>query len=244
MGLRTSATDPRVPDLARLLEGPGAGLLLDLDGTLVDSEPIHRAAYVEYFAGRGWQVPDSVVRQFAGRRAAEVFATLDGPWAGQDPDLLTEEVIAVLRRTTARPVAVPGARELLWECASVGLPVAVVTSARREWVRAVIGHLVDDGRTLLVVAAEDCEQGKPDPEPYRLGAALLGLSPDGLVVAEDTTAGIASARGAGVAFVIGVSTGPQAPPGADAVHPDLWPLTRAVEGIRRGAAGPGRRVQH
>ncbi|WP_024288907.1 HAD family phosphatase [Cellulomonas sp. KRMCY2] len=244
MGLRTTATGSRGQDLARLLDGPGAGLLLDLDGTLVDSEPIHRAAYAEYFAGRGWQVPDSVVQQFSGRRAAEVFATLEGPWAGQDPDLLTEGIIAVLRRTTARPIAVPGARELLWECAAAGLPVAVVTSARREWVRAVMGHLVDDGRTVPVVAAEDYQHGKPDPEPYRLGAALLGLPPGGLVAAEDTSAGIASARSAGVGYVIGVSTGPQAPAGADAIHPDLWPLTRAVEGTRRGAAGPGPRAQH
>lgn len=107
-----------------------------------------------------------------------------------------------------------------------------------------MGHQVDDDRTVPMVAAEDYQHGKPDPEPYRLGAALLGLSPGGLVAAEDTTAGIASARGAGVAFVIGVSTGPQVPDGADVVHPDLWPLTRAVEGIRRGAAGPGPRAQH
>lgn len=242
MGLSTSPFGGRGADLARLLNGPGAGLLLDLDGTLVDSEPIHRAAYAEYFAGRGWQVPDDVVRQFAGRRAPEVFATLDGPWTGLDPDLLTEEVLAVLHRATVRPVVVPGARELLWECATVGLPVAVITSARREWVQTVMGHLLDDGREVPVVSAEDCARGKPDAEPYRRGAALLGLDPAGLVAAEDTPAGIISARGAGVAFVIGMSTsdGADVLTGADVVHPDLWPLVRAVEGISHRSGGSGR----
>ncbi len=61
-----------------LLSSPGAGLLLDLDGTLLDSESVHRGAYHQYFAGRGWHVDDQVLAAFSGRRAAEVFSTLPG----------------------------------------------------------------------------------------------------------------------------------------------------------------------
>ena len=48
--------------VAARLERPGAGLLLDLDGTLLDSEPVHRGAFRDYFAGRGWQVEDQMSR--------------------------------------------------------------------------------------------------------------------------------------------------------------------------------------
>ena len=63
-----------------------AALLLDLDGTLVDSEPLHRAAYRAFFEARGWDAPD--LSLFTGRRAEDVFATEPGPWTGHDYDAL------------------------------------------------------------------------------------------------------------------------------------------------------------
>jgi beta-phosphoglucomutase-like phosphatase (HAD superfamily) len=68
-------------------------LLLDLDGTLVDSEPLHRARYRTWFAHRGWAYDDSVAAQFTGRRADDVFRTVDGPWNGEDPDALLAEIV-------------------------------------------------------------------------------------------------------------------------------------------------------
>ena len=67
-------------------------LLLDLDGTLIDSEPIHRAAYRAFFAERGWEVPD--LTMFTGRRAEDVFVVEPGPWTGQDPAALSAEIMA------------------------------------------------------------------------------------------------------------------------------------------------------
>ena len=225
------------PDAAvRRLARPGAGLLLDLDGTLVDSEPVHREAFRTYFAERDWDVPDDVVRQFAGRRAHEVFPTLDGPWRGEDPHALTAGVIAATSRTTVAPVAVPGAGDLLRACERVALPVAVVTSAHREWVAEVVHLLGVDPDAVAMVTAEDCEHGKPDPEPYRRGAERLGLDPAALVAAEDTPAGIASARGAGIGRVVGVTTSAEAAAlraaGAHETAPDLRALARAVASLR------------
>lgn len=229
------------PGLVDQLRRPGAGLLLDLDGTLVDSEPVHRAAFESFFAAQGWQVSDDVVRQFSGRRAQEVFATLAGPWTGLDPDELTEQVIAVLRDSDPQPPAVPGAADLLAACAAVGMPVAVVTSARREWAQPAVAQLVAGGKVPPMVTAEDCTHGKPDAEPYRRGAAVLGLDPAGLVAVEDAPAGIASAHAAGVGYVVGLTTshgadaltGADLAPGAraDEVRDDLRALARAVADV-------------
>jgi len=212
---------------------PGGGLLLDLDGTLLDSEPVHQAAFRAYFATRGWDVADDVVRQFAGRRAQEVFPTLDGPWAGEDPELLTAAVLAALARSTLRPEPVPGAVRLLAACARSGLPVAVVTSATRGWVAAAWSLLGQGGPAVLSVTAEDCVRGKPDPEPFRRGSRLLGLRPQDLIAVEDSPAGIASGRAAGVGHLVGVTTTQDAAmlvtAGAHETGPDLLDLALAVE---------------
>ncbi|MFH5822393.1 HAD family hydrolase [Georgenia sp. AZ-5] len=187
------------------LRAPGAGLLLDLDGTLVDSEPTHRAAFHRYFRRRGWQVDDETVRAFAGRRGAEVFASLEGPWSGEDPVLLTREVLACLDVVADPPAAVPGAADAIAGWRGAGVPVAVVTSATRAWAKTVLAMLgVPDG--LPLVTAELTPVGKPDPAPYVRGAELLGVDPAACVAAEDTPAGLAAALGAGVSLVLGVTT--------------------------------------
>jgi sugar-phosphatase len=222
---------------AVLLSGAGAGLLLDLDGTLVHSESVHRAAYREYFAGRGWDVGEHVLGEFTGRRAPDVFGTLDGPWNGEDPIALTEGVLDALRDTTMTPSPVPGATSLIRACSRAGLPVAVVTSARRYWVRSVLGLLGVTDVPMPMVTAEDCSPGKPDPEPFRLGAELLGLRPGDLVAAEDSPAGIASARGAGIGHVIGMTTSGPArtllAAGAHSTAPDLVALSAIVGRLTR-----------
>lgn len=231
------------------LSAPGAGLLLDLDGTLALSEPMHRRAYRRYFASRGWSVDDALLGAFAGRRAHEVFPVLDGPWRGEDPHALTSEVLAVLARMVAegeRPVEVPGAGRVLSAAVRAGLPAAVVTSARRDWADGVLAGLGAPA-DLPWVTAEDCTRGKPDPEPYRRGAAAIGLAARRLVAVEDAPAGIASAVAAGVGLVVGVTTSMEADvlrqAGAHGCVADLGTLAEVVEGLGRppeegGGAGP------
>ena len=79
-------------------DAPFEGVLLDLDGTLVDSEPIHRAGFEAWFASRGWPYDASVAGLFTGRRADDVFRTVDGPWRGEDPDALLDDVYAKVGR--------------------------------------------------------------------------------------------------------------------------------------------------
>ena len=64
------------------------GLLLDLDGTLIDSEHTHLAAYRRMFKAKGWQISDSEMDIFKGRPGPEVFQSEPGPWSGLDPEKL------------------------------------------------------------------------------------------------------------------------------------------------------------
>lgn len=222
-----------IGSVAARLSRPGGGLLLDLDGTLVLSEATHQRAFRVYFATRGWYVTDDVVREFSGRLAHEVFGTLPGPWTGEEPVALTEGVLEVLRGMEVRPEPVPGAVRLLAACATTGLPMAVVTSADREWAAAALELLGAAELGVQMVTAEDCTHGKPDPEPFRRGAEVLGLDPSGLVALEDAPAGIASACAAGVGYVIGVTTSQPAfvlrAAGARETSADLTALAATVE---------------
>jgi HAD superfamily hydrolase (TIGR01509 family) len=180
---------------------PGSGLravLFDMDGLLVDSEPLWFEA------------------------ECAVMATLGGPWTRADQVALTggslEHSVGYMRARALRLVepaligtwlldtmatliaerGVPlmaGAAELLAELAAAGIPMALVTSAHRRIMDAVIAST---GLAFgVTVCAEDVSRGKPDPEPYLRAAAALGHAPAGCVALEDSPRGIAAAQAAG-----------------------------------------------
>lgn len=184
-------------------------LLLDLDGTLVDSEPAHRAAWRAFFTARGWDVDDATYAAlFVGRRGADVFASEPGPWSAHDPHVLVDEVLSHLGPAASRAAALPGAVELLTRVRDAGVRLALVTSAMRAWVdpalTAVLG--LSPGAFDVEVTAESVGRGKPDPAPYAMACSLLGVEPQDAVAVEDSVSGIRSAVAAGVGRVLGVPT--------------------------------------
>lgn len=201
-----------------------AALLLDLDGTLVDTEPLNRAAYTAFFEARGWAAPDLAI--FVGRRAADVFATEPGPWSVEDPAALAAEVIALMD-PDAVPEPLPGARELI----ALDVPTAIVTSAGPEWVRRVLTAAVD-----VLVTADDVVDGKPDPTGFRLACERLGVDPAEAMAVEDSPAGIQAAVAAGVGRVVGVTTTHEAETlreaGAHDVVDDLHEVVRWLRKAR------------
>ena len=207
-----------------------SALLLDLDGTLVDSEPIHRRGYRAFFAHKGWEVPD--LSLFTGRRAEDVFATEPGPWAGLDPADVLAEVLPHVPDEAA--LAVPGACELIEAAGSAGVPVAIVTSAGPAWVeRSVVESLsLRRDSVDVVVTARDVVDGKPDPAGFALACERLGADPSQALAAEDSPAGVRAALGAGVRRVHGVATTHERhlllDAGAVEVHDDLRALLPLV----------------
>lgn len=208
-----------------------SALLLDLDGTLVDSEPLHREGYRSYFAHRGWDVPDLSV--FTGRRALDVFESEPGPWRGHDAREVLDGVLAHVPDEDPEPV--PGARDLLLAARSTATPVAIVTSAGPPWVERSLRALgLDLGAVDLVVTALDVRAGKPDPEGFALACRRLGAEPARAVAAEDSPAGVRAAVAAGVGRVHGIATTHDDAvlrgAGAVEVDPDLRALVALLAG--------------
>ena len=182
---------------------PGA-LLLDLDGTLVDSEPIHRAAYRAFFAERGWSVSD--LSPFTGRRAQDVFASTPGPWTDGDPHELAAAVVACIP-AHASPEPVAGARTLVEAAADHNVLVAVVTSAAPAWAELSLHDVLGvRDRVDVLVTSLDVVDGKPDPTGFALACERLGVAPSECVAVEDSPAGVRAAVAAGVRDVYGLAT--------------------------------------
>ena len=97
----------------------------------------------------------------------------------------------------------PGALRLLDDLQSAGIPVAVATSATREYADNVLSRLGIKDRFRFILTAEDIHRGKPDPEIYLLAAKRLGLAPELVMVLEDSANGCRAAVAAG-AFTVAV----------------------------------------
>jgi HAD superfamily hydrolase (TIGR01509 family) len=175
-----------------------AAVLFDMDGLLVDTEPLWLETETEVMARLGalW-TPEDQQALLGGSMARTVDYLLARATRPAPPETVERWMIeGVLARVRAgRVVVQPGVRELLAEVAHAGLPHALVTSSQRVFAEAVLDAT---GITFpLTVCAEDVTAGKPDPEPYLLAAKLLDVDPVRCVALEDSPNGVASATAAG-----------------------------------------------
>jgi len=178
--------------------------LWDMDGLLVDTEPIWTVAEEELAErlGGSWDL-DLKARIVGTRLELAIPTILD--WYGVTPTVaaVTDASAWLLARMVelfAGEVRVlPGVEALLDELASEQVPVALVSSSYRPLVDAVLRRgLAAFGVT---VAGDEVQHGKPHPEPYLTACRLLGADPRHCVVLEDSHAGIASGEAAGCAVV-------------------------------------------
>jgi sugar-phosphatase len=178
------------------------GLLFDLDGVLVDSDAAISRVWTKWALAHGFD-PQEMVRLAHGRPSLDTVRELmpDGDFELENQVILQGEI-----DDTDGVVALPGARDLL-----NSLPPdrwAIVTSCSRPLaeVRLKTAGLPMPHR---LQTSDDIRRGKPDPEPYLKGAALLGLPADRCVVFEDAPAGIRSGKAAGATVIALPTTSPE-----------------------------------
>ena len=205
------AGDPRPPRRPAALRA----VLFDMDGLLVDSEPLWfevERAVMARLGGR-WGEAD---QRGADRRLAGPHRVVAAGQGGRGRRPAGREdvarwLVADMARADPGPraAAAAGRRPLLAGLDAAGVPCALVTASSRAIMEAVLK--VTGLSFSVTVCGEDVRRGKPDPEPYLLAAARLGVPAAGCVVLEDSPTGIAAARAAGCP-VIAVPSVP-VPPG-------------------------------
>jgi HAD superfamily hydrolase (TIGR01509 family) len=181
---------------------PVAGhVVFDMDGVLVDSEPVHERANAEYLAGLGMTLDQELADEMMGRRVRELTDAL-AQRLGLDPERVFSDREAIFWRLLEQGLeAMPGLHAAVDRLARAGLPLAVATSGTRAYVDFVLDRLQVRAAFAAVVSGEDVRNGKPDPETYLLAAERLHADPGDCVAVEDTTHGIAAAHGAGMRAV-------------------------------------------
>ncbi|MFE0803905.1 HAD family hydrolase [Streptomyces sp. NPDC058812] len=198
-------------------------LLFDNDGTLVSSLESVRRCWTRWAGEYGITAQEFARVELHGRPAAEIAADLL-------PVGRVSEAVARIEQLEVEDVPGGGVHLLpgTWEFLDA-LPAdrwAVVTSATRRLAEARLGAVGVLPKTL--VAADDITRGKPDPEPYLLGARALGVDPAACVVFEDAPAGLQAGRAAGMTTVALATTHRADELDADLVVTDLSALSALV----------------
>lgn len=203
-----------VPALGtRTAEGPALqAVLLDMDGTLVDTEGFWWDVEVEVFARLGHTLDDSWRHVVVGgpmTRSAGFLIEATGAniTFAELSVLLNDRFEDRISRTLP---LMPGAARLLAELAAHRVPTALVSASHRRIIDRVLDRLGPQHFS-LTVAGDEVERTKPFPDPYLLAAAGLGADPGRCAVIEDTATGIAAAEAAGCHVVAVPSVQPIAP---------------------------------
>ena len=213
---------------------PFAGVLLDLDGTLIDSIAAVERSWIRWCEEYG--VDPARLLGFHGVPAAGVIAEL---LPETDRDAAFDRILALEVADVDGIVVLPGADDLLGALAAGGVPTAIVTSGTRDLAEARLAA-TRLPHPPVVVTASDVARGKPWPDPWLEGARRLGVQPGQCLVVEDSAAGLRAGRAAGcraLVAVLGTAPREELEAVADLVVPDVAHLAATVEGGRLRVAG-------
>ncbi len=202
-GLASSSGSERVAEVQRLPRVP-RGIVFDLDGTLLDTEGVYRAAFMVAAAAIGWTVPAKIYDGLIGLPSTARRRLL--------PDLLGDTFPAVeffeayyrcrsllMGETVALK---PGVHLLLDTLAKAGMASAIATSASARTAARHLAMAGLSGRFAAVVSRDDVGRGKPAPDSFTLAVELLGLAPEDCLAVEDSRHGVQAAHAAGLMVVM------------------------------------------
>jgi HAD superfamily hydrolase (TIGR01509 family) len=181
-----------------------SAILFDMDGTLIDSEPLWLEAEIEIMEelGCNWDQQDQInclggpidkTENYMQDRSNNIKPF--GYFTKKLDDVMEQKLSTKLN-------LIPNALEIINECKISEIKIALVTASSGRLMRAVLKRF-PVGIFDTVVSYDDVEQSKPDPEPYLLAAKTLGVDITNCVVLEDSLTGVQSGLSAG-AQVIGI----------------------------------------
>ena len=204
-------------------------VVLDMDGLLIDTEPVWRTAEKEVFADLGIDLTEADLLDTTGVRIDEVAAARlppVGPTATEVADRITDLVIAHVEQEGEPMPGVPEAIALFRRC---GLSLAIASSSPERLIDAVCARLKLD--IDIRCSALDEPRGKPAPDVYLTAARRLGLRPTRCLAVEDSPAGVVAATSAGMTCIAvpdPLLTSDPRYRRADLVLPSLTELTESL----------------
>ncbi len=191
--------------------------IFDMDGLLIDSEPLWQEAEVAVFRQLGVPLTRDMCRQTIGIRVDGVVRHWHEqfPWQGPSLGAVAAQIVATVGELIAeRGVLMPGVRQAIDLLRGENYVLAVASSSPLALIRTALEQLQVLDEFAVVHSAEDEAEGKPHPAVYATTMARLAIEPAACIAFEDSVAGIRSAKSAG-AWVIAV------PDAVDRANPDV-----------------------
>lgn len=193
------------------------GVLFDMDGTIIDSEPYWMRAERELVESFGGTWGEQQAYALVGSGLWNSASLLISAGVELEHEVIIDKLSARVREQISESVPWrPGARELMAEILQAGLPMALVTMSiglNARAVSAALDHELGQKVFSAIISADDVERPKPDPEAYLAGAAAMGVDISDTLSFEDSSYGAASAFSAG-SITIGIPLHVEIPQGS------------------------------
>jgi len=205
-----TVTAPAANDPARAGACPGSvrrvieAVVFDMDGLLMDSEPLWQEAEIEVFARVGIALDRELCLRTRGRKIDEVvdYWYARQPWPAPSRGALRDAIVErVGELVRARGRAKPGVEHAVGFFAERGLPLAIASSSPHLLIEAVLAQLGIGAHFRARHSGEDEARGKPDPAIFLGAARKLGIPAPRCLAFEDSPSGVASAKAAGMRCV-------------------------------------------
>ncbi len=183
-----------------------SAILFDLDGTIVNTDPIHFAVWQDILVQYNMNIDKAFYRQhISGKTNAQITNDILSQLSPEEKWQLGIEKEVKYRNLAKILYPMPGLDTILKFTDKAGLKKAVVTNAPEENAKYMLENLRLNDVFPVVVMAKDAPPGKPNPAPYQLALNRLGVKSENAIAFEDSPAGITSAVTAGI-YTIGVSS--------------------------------------
>lgn len=179
-------------------------VIYDMDGVLIDSEPVWRRVEIDVFASVGVALTEADCRETMGLRIDEVVRLRRErqPWSGASDQEVGRRILdGVVEHVRAEGAPIDGALDSIRSARRAGLRCGVASSSPRPLIAAVVDRLGIAGDIDVICSAEDEKRGKPAPDVYLRAASLLGVPAASCLAIEDSVSGVLSARAAGMQCV-------------------------------------------
>jgi len=181
--------------------------LFDMDGVIVDSNPYHKIALIQFCKEHGYNLSEQELREkIYGRTNRDWIMNIFGNIGDEKIRLYTEEKEALYRKLYDKDIKlVNGLMEFLEKAEKAGIPRAVATSAPRANVDFSLSKTNTERFFPTILDDSFVSKGKPDPKIYLKSAAAVGYKPENCIVFEDSLSGVAAGKAAGCK-VVGITT--------------------------------------
>ena len=176
-------------------------VIFDLDGVLIDSEPLHCKADTRLLRELGADPPANYFDRFTGWTDAAMWEAIKTDYH------LTKSIDQLMKMQVPIKLnllqegdykAIPGIAELLEEIKTAHLPIAIASSSPKIFIEAVVEKIGIKQYFKILISGEEIERSKPEPDIFLKAALLLNVNPSECLVVEDSKSGTIAAKKAGM----------------------------------------------